>query len=72
MVYAQRAGESGMTKIVGCVEGFVELKVGSEWHIMDARVRMTIAMVEGGGMAMVEYRNVILEDDGDDDREEEV
>lgn len=62
LVYARRASDSGMTRNVGGVENFVELKVGNEWPIMDVRVR-----TGGGWMAKLDYRDVMELNDDDEE-----
>ncbi|KAL7531350.1 hypothetical protein ACHAXR_005133 [Thalassiosira sp. AJA248-18] len=57
LVYARRASESELDKDVTGIKGFVELKVGNEWPIMDVRVRTK-------GVAKVEYRLVEDEEKG--------
>mmetsp|Transcript_8503 Transcript_8503/g.14909 ORF Transcript_8503/g.14909 Transcript_8503/m.14909 type:complete len:173 (+) Transcript_8503:218-736(+) len=54
LVYARRSSESDITKDVGGVKDFLELKVGNEWPIMDVRVKAK----KGKGLAKLEYQDV--------------
>ena len=38
-VYARRSGVSGLTRDIGGLEGFHELRVGTEWPIMDVQLQ---------------------------------
>ena len=57
LVYARRGASSELVKDINGIEGFVELRVGNEWPIMDVRVRTK------GPEPRVDYRMVVEEED---------
>jgi len=63
LVYARRSATTDIDKNVGGAKNFMELRVGSEWPIMDVRVRTT------GAEATVSYRDAITEEAAKNDED---
>ncbi len=71
IVYARRASMTE-SDVVGGNENFIELRVGSEWPIMEVSVRTKGTDADGDVVPVMEYREVALagEDEGGGDEGE--
>lgn len=67
VIYARRASETGVLTSIGGLEKFDELRVGSEWPILDVQIS-TVEGKDSGLSASLQYRQVRNVDEKDKDK----